>query len=331
MRRVIIGLLMLALLVASTISMNHADALAQNCQSVSLRYRQALTAETVRTARDKQSGLTFWAESSCLLCTSLHQTQCTALYYQGDALLVMGAEYCAGEPPAPLDFSGCAISTALADDLFGSEDVLGLSVTLETGEYTVRGIFSSNRSLALIPCEDAGFTAVELPFTEDFRQSPATWVNTQLTESGLPEPDWQLFTGLCAALGRGLAWLPLAFAALVLILHGAKAVVHWLFPARDIALFSVLLTTASALPLLLSVWPSWLTPSRWSDFSWWTQTAQTLSLQLEAFLLAPGMGRDLAIKSGLIAQVGIALLQCVLCEALRCMLRQCDRPAATET
>lgn len=325
MRRATIGLFMLALLFVSITGMNNADALARNCQSISLRYRQALTDESVRTAQAKQPGLTFWTETSALLCTDLHQAQCTALYYQGDAFLVLGVEYCAGEPPSPLDFSSCAVSTALSTELFGSEDVLGLGLTLESTEYTVRGVFPSDKPLALVPREEAGFTAVELPFTEDARQDPAAWVNVQLAESGLPEPDWQLYTGLCSALGRGLAWLPLMFAALVLAIHGMRAAACWPFPARDIARFLVLLAAAAALPLLLAVWPPWLTPSRWSDFSWWEQTSQTLSLQLEAFLLVPGMGRDLAIKSGLLGQAGIACLQCALCEALRCLFRSSSR------
>lgn len=321
MRRAVIGLAMLLLLLISIIGMRNANSLSQRCRSVSLRYRQPLTTETVSTAQQRQPGLTFWTQDSALLQTGLHQIQSNVLYYHGDAFLVLGQDCCSGKLPALLDTSSCAISTALARELFGSEEVTGLSLLLEDSSFTVRGVFQSSELLALIPRNDAGFTAVELPYSEDARQDPAAWVDVQLAASGLPEPDWQLYTGLCSALVKILAWLPLTFAFVVLTFSALHKLASWTFPARDAVLFVVLLAVAAALPALLAVWPSWFIPSRWSDFSWWGQTAQTLGQRLEAFLLAPGMGRDLAIKTGLLAQAGIGFLQCVLCELLRCTLR----------
>ncbi len=81
MRRAVIGLAMLLLLLISITGMRNANSLSQRCRSVSLRYRQPLTTETVSTAQQRQPGLTFWTQDSALLQTGLHQIQ--ASVYKG--------------------------------------------------------------------------------------------------------------------------------------------------------------------------------------------------------------------------------------------------------
>ena len=116
------------------------------------------------------------------------------LYYWGDASLVWGADCLAGGMPAPLDAGGCAVSTALAWQLFGSEEAVGLTLFQEKVEYTVRGVFESEEPVALLPKADAAFTAAELPTEADAGGDPAARVDACLAKSGLPEPDWRLYT-----------------------------------------------------------------------------------------------------------------------------------------
>ena len=94
---------------------------------------------------------------------------------------------------------------------------------------------------------------------------------------------------------------------------------------RDAVGFALLLAAALALPMLLALWPAWLTPSRWSDFAWWGRLAQQLREQGTAWLAAPCLGRDLPVKTGLLAQAGLAVFQTVLCEVLRCRMRGTDQ------
>lgn len=325
MRRLVTALAALALLLLTAAGMKNADLLAANCRSVSLRWRQPIDAETAEAAREKQPGITFWCEETAALAVPWRQAEAVVLYYWGDASLVWGADCLSGGMPAPLDAGGCAVSTALAWQLFGSEDAVGLTLSRENTEYTVRGVFESEKPIALLPKADAAFTAAELSLAEDTGGDPAAWVDACLVKSGLPEPDWRLYTALPAALARGLAWLPLAFGAAVLAAALMRRAARLSFPARDAVFFALLGAAALALPAFFSVWPSWLTPSRWSDFSWWSQTAGELAEMGEAFLTAPGAGRDLAIKTGLLGQAGLALLQCALCETLRCRFRAADQ------
>ena len=209
MRRVLACLAALALFLLTAAGMKNAGVLAQSCRSVSLRYRQPLALEIVEAAQEKQPGLTFWCEQNATLATPWRQAEATVLYYWGDASLVLGRECHTGNPPAPLDTGGCAVSTALAWQLFGSEEAVGLTLCQEEAEYTVRAVFESSEPVALLPRQDAAFTAVELPAGEETAQDPAAWTDACLVKSGLPEPDWRLYTLLPAALARLLTLLPL--------------------------------------------------------------------------------------------------------------------------
>ena len=189
MRRLVTALAALALLLLTAAGMKNADALAANCRSVSLRYSQPIAAETAEAAREKQPDLTFWCEETASLTASWRQTEAAVLYYWGDASLVWGADCLSGGMPAPLDAGGCAVSTALAWQLFGSEDAVGLTLSRENTEYTVRGVFESEEPVALLPKADAAFTAAELPAEGDAGEDPAARVDACLVKSGLPEPD----------------------------------------------------------------------------------------------------------------------------------------------
>lgn len=321
MTRLVTALLATLLLCLTVAGMVNADALARQSQSVSLRWQQALENETAAEAREKQPGLTLWGQTEDNLIAGWRQVQATLITYQGDPVLVWDPVCLSGALPAPLDETGCAVSAALAWALFGSEDAVGLTLTWGDAVYTVRGIFDGEGCLALLPDEAAAFTAAELPADGETWQDPAAWVEAQLRTSGLPDPDWALYPAGPALLARMLAWLPLAFAAGVLAAALWQAGRRQALWKRDAVGFVLLLTAALALPVALAAWPAWLTPSRWSDFAWWGRLAQQLREQGGAWLAAPCQGRDLSFKTGLLAQTGLAALQCALCEALRCRLR----------
>ena len=321
MRRVLNITLVLFLFCATICAMENANAIGRQCKSVSLRSSDPLVSGTVEMAGEKQPGLTFWCEKTVSISTEWRKAEAAALLFSGDAALVWGQPCSSGELPAAFDGAGCAVSSTLAQALFGSSDVVGLTLSWSETVYTVRGVWESEEFLALLPVQDAGFTAVEIPASEETGQDPEGWVDTVLTQSGLPEPDWILFTGGLAFFVRTLAFLPLIFAVIVLAAAMGRQLTRYSFPARDAAIFTVLLAATLALPTLLAIWPQWLTPSRWSDFAWWGQTARQVGEQCEMWLVAPGIGRDLIVRKGILAQTGLAVIQCALCEMLRCRFR----------
>lgn len=326
MRRWISLALLLVLLLVTCRAMVGAETLAAQSRSVSLRYKQPLDEAVVEQVLQKSPGITFWAEETVSLTAAWHTAGATALYYTGDAWLVWGQPCRVGSMPGPLDTGGCAISTALAWELFGSEEPVGLALEDGQQSYIVRGVFESGDCLALLPRAAGAFTAVELPVDEDTAQDPMGWTSRQLQQAGLPTADWQLYPSLPAGLARLLAWLPVILAAGLLLAALPGWARRWPVWAREGAVFGVLLAAALALPWLLGLWPQWLTPSRWSDFSWWSQTADQLGEYFSAWLKVYPAGRDVAFKTGLLAQLGLAAVQAGLWEALRCSLQPKQKP-----
>lgn len=161
----------------------------------------------------------------------------------------------------------------------------------------------------------------EEPLTTGWRQVQATLITYQgdpalvwdpaCLSGALPAP---LDASGCAV-SAALAWALFGSedaVGLTLTWGDAVYTVRGIFDSED----------CLALPVALAAWPAWLTPSRWSDFAWWGRLAGQLRGQFLAWLAAPCLGRDLGFKAGLLAQGGRAVLQCVLCEVLRCRLRR---------
>lgn len=292
------------------------------CQGISLRYAEPLAPGAAAAAQQKNPGLTFWCQQKTVLSAGNTTVEVAGLFYLGDAVLVWGQPCIKGAMPGPLECRGCALSTAAADSLFGSENVVGLELVCEDTSYVVCGVFESSVPMALLPNAGASFTAVELPATEQARQNPDTWAAAVLRATGLPEPDWRLCPFEWQGLAQFVIWLPFCFAALLLVRATFQAAVRRSAVCRDILLFFVLLTLVIALPVLLQSLPQWLIPTRWSDFAWWKQTFTQLTIHLLAWLRVPPANRDVCVKTCLLLQLGMAAIQGALCEMLRCSLTQ---------
>lgn len=48
------------------------------------------------------------------------------------------------------DKDGCVVSSTLADELFGNEDIIGSRVTLQEKEYYIRSVFASRESMLIV-------------------------------------------------------------------------------------------------------------------------------------------------------------------------------------
>ena len=321
MKRALSLVLALVLLWITVCAMDNANTVGNQCRSVSLRYGTPVSSEAAAAAQEKQPGLAFWSEETVSLSTEWRHVQTSALLFAGDVSLVWGQTCSSGAMPAVFDSAGCAVSSALAQALFGSNDVVGLTFSWEGRICAVRGVWESEELMAVLPARNVDFTAVEIPMSDEAGRDPDGWVDTVLLKSGLPEPDWTLFTETFSFFARAMAFLPLVFASAVLAAALGRRLTEYSFPARDAVVFAVLLAVALALPIILAAWPQWMIPSRWSDFAWWGQTARKIGEQLKDWFAAPGIGRDLAVKTGLFTQMFLAAAQCVLCEALRCRFR----------
>lgn len=305
----------LLLLLFMSISMRNAAVLHSQCQSVSVRYRQPFTVQ-----QTDDHSCTFWTEKAALLSSDYHSAQSRILFYSGDAALVYGKPCTLGTLPGPLSKNGCAVSSVLAEQLFGSENIIGLTVYSNSVPYIVHGVFEDTEPIALIPDSAAEFTAVEFPLCKEAVQDPEGWTRDQLRKEGFPSPDWILYSFELAFICFMLTWLPLLFSGILLAAWAFRCIQKKAFPVRDLILFLLALIFALILPAFFSVWPQWLTPSRWSDFSWWHMIFEQLTQHIKAFLSVIPAVKDTAIKIAFIKQFFLAAIEVGLCEILRCRL-----------
>ena len=200
------------------------------------------------------------------------------LYLYGDGALVWPARFLHGGYPPAGDGERAAISSALADALWGGTEVVGRAVTLEGRTYHISGVFQGGEPLLL--AQDAGDSEtlydhmVLLPSPGGMDSGEAIlngygfpW--TKLTD--YPFYAWALTT---------LAFLPGLLLGLRLLLR--------LLRRGGLLRHSPELLAQYALPALggmgLVLWamgpgteiPGRVIPTRWSDFSFWTQLAGEL-------------------------------------------------------
>ena len=295
--------------------------------SISLRYETPFTGQAAYQARqysiehaDEDSfWLTYWRQAKASFEGEYNTASATCIYFSGDASLVWPARYMSGGSPGVTDGSGCSVSSALAASLWGGTDVAGKSIEVGGETRTVRGVFEEEELLALVSVRDEdktqSFTCVELSGGPD---SPSrSDAESFVKSAGLGSPD-SVLMGTFTSLATGLSALPLVilgFYALALCLVYLKS-----FPiALRGGLFLALIALAFLLPGILDTLPSWMIPTRWSDFSFWSGLFDQISGNLREYLLLTPKLRDVAYKTLLLKQILLAF------PAVGCALSICFR------
>lgn len=286
----------------------------------SLRYHSPLSGAVAEAARQYAAQQpeaapwpTFWTEAALPLQSELATLTANCLLYSGEGALVWPAVFTAGGWPGATDHAGCVISTALAWQLWGSQDVLGNTLLLDGEVYYVRGVFTDEAARCIAQTGDAGSPAgwqgVEL---EDAPHLARAEVESYALASGLGVPNSLLGGEGYAAAARGLCMLPVAIIGVALLCRGAgrlrrrrPAIAKWLLPCAGLGLLL-------CLPLLAGALPAWAVPSKWSDFSHWAGLLAQLNTRVEELLaLLPAM-RDVPAKKALLLLGAASLTACPL-------------------
>lgn len=110
--------------------------------------------EALRSALRQEDGASalvpaFWSQAEGLAESRWETCGITAILYCGEYDAVYPAVLLEGRFPAAQENGKCAVSTAAAWQLWGSEDVLGQELEIEGDIYRVCGLFRSSASLAL--------------------------------------------------------------------------------------------------------------------------------------------------------------------------------------
>lgn len=277
-----------------------------------LRYETPLSAAQVQAARryaqEAGQGVfpTFWRQEQRRVRTQRAAAQAGVIAFCGDGGACFAADFVCGGMPGAQDAAGCALSEALAQELFGAADVVGLPLTMEAPDgarrvYTVRGVFAGDRLLALAGAgENEAFTCVELQGELGADETAAA--REFAASAGLGEPDAVCVGAGAAALAKALCFAPLALAALGLAARLLRSACALAPPARGAALLALAVCAALALPAALGALPGWMIPARWSDFSFWPALAGQLADGVRAWLSLRPFEKDVQAK--------LALLHC---------------------
>jgi len=110
--------------------------------------------EALRSALRQEDGASalvpaFWSQAEGSAESRWETCGITAILYCGEYDAVYPAVLLEGRFPAAQENGKCAVSTAAAWQLWGSEDVLGQELEIEGDIYRVCGLFRSSASLAL--------------------------------------------------------------------------------------------------------------------------------------------------------------------------------------
>lgn len=135
----------------------NAQRLARAAGGISLRYGEALephvVASALEYARDGRNNAawspTFWAVRQGAASANGREETVRMLRVCGDAELLATEPLLYGALPGPAGQGGCAVSSALAWQLWGALDVTGLELELDGERYTVRGVFESGEARAV--------------------------------------------------------------------------------------------------------------------------------------------------------------------------------------
>ena len=277
-----------------------------------------------RAAGDLGLDLALWREDAATLATANGRTaEARVVTVSGTPALAYPARYTAGTAPGAGQTGGCAVSTALADALYGSRAVTGLTLDLPGGARTITGVLAASEPLVLCPA--AGVTACTAAELDALpARDPRGTVSSLLGQAALSGAA-RLPYGTLRMVLTALAWLPLAIAALRLV-HRVWRCLPLAGGARWLAGLGLALAAAAALPALLGALPRWLIPSRWSDPAFWGDLGALAGETLQTFLHLPATARDAAFGTGLLGAAG-----CLLAMALGAgLLRAGDSPAAPD-
>ena len=288
--------------------------------SVSLRYDAPISGQAAYAARQysitrsdgDQFWPVFWKEYRASLESELAAVKTDCIAYSGDASLVWPAVYVSGNAPGMKDGAGCAISEALSWRLWGSSDVVGMTVEVDGDVRVVRGVFKGTDELALVPFEDEdttqSWTAVEL--TGGPSDAVRSDAESYARAAGLGSPDSTLMRGpssIAAAMSILPILVPATYGLALAIRLAAKR-----FPlARKPAFYLSFIMLAVLLPAILGLFPAWVVPTRWSDFQFWLSLLNRAADGLREFLRAAPKLRDVELRVLLIKQVAFSFFAVV--------------------
>lgn len=277
-RRKILRLLAVALLLALQLALNaHAARLARQNPPLDLTLAAPVSADTLAAARAWEQSdanangisASLWGSKKAAAATELGRTAAavTCIFFAGNAGDCLPADYLQGAAPGAQG-QQCAVSSALAWALFGSNDIVGQTLTLDRTQYTICDVFDADTQIMLYPGR-SGFTHAALRGTSP--DTPKADAEQWAAAAGVGEISAIDYGPQRVWLAGALRFLPAALVGVGMLVILLRFIAALPGLARGLCYFALALLFALALPRFLQALPGWLIPSRWSNFAFWPE------------------------------------------------------------
>lgn len=265
-----------------------------------LRFSESLTEQEIQQALNyAESGedttgifASFWGQQlGTVTAQSARQAQNVyCIGYCGTASDCLPVSYQTGAAPGTLGRE-CAVSSALAEALFGSFDVTGLSIFWQEEQYTISGVFAAKDCVLLAPSQEA-LSCAELRGVPT--DTPKAAIESWCRSAGLPPPQAVVYGPQRTWLADCLVRAPLLLAALFMLITVFHLSLSWPRAVRWFVWFVLAFLLALHLPVFLNALPGWIIPARWSDFSFWQTLAEQIRQSQQAWAGSTHFWRDYA-------------------------------------
>ena len=308
---------LLYLLLAFLMFQNANNAVIQGA-AVSMRYRQPLKPETVKSAKFTMANpdikadfsAAYWYQSPKeTLSNERGKVETPTLFVDGDMATVLRVNFLHGNYPSAVEKRGLAVSEGLAWDLFGGSDVVGAEIDWNGEVFIVRGVFAGDPLLLLAQIDAAetkipGFSGVELTGAPE-EGDPRDAAKEYAKKAGLGEPDVLLNSKTVPGIILLIAWLPAALLTMWFAYRSLRLLHTAAFWKRQLVWFGVILLLAYLVPKGLSMMPGWMIPTRWSDFEHWRLLFKEMNRRTTEWLAITPSLWDIQLKKQLIYQVAL--------------------------
>lgn len=229
-----------------------------------------------------------------------------AIFLYGDPEAAIAGGLADGVWKGSYDEDGCMLTTGAAYELFGSTDVVGLTLFCEGREWIIRGLVSRKNSWILLPARDEDrFNCIELYFGEE--ENPLALADNFFMTGGLRGAYQVLNWPLLKAAVRVCCFLP-AWALLFAFLLTAKRLAcgrkRWWFCLAGLGILCFLFAVTFRFPA------DWI-PTRWSDLGFWSERLSDLLRMAKALWSAGTYEGDLYLGSRLILTAAASAAACI--------------------
>ncbi|MFI3177353.1 MAG: hypothetical protein R3Y67_07685, partial [Eubacteriales bacterium] len=176
--------------------------------------------------------------------------------------------------------------------------VVGLELMYEEKAYRIKGIFASGDYRVLVTGDVMDqYTVVELVEGE----SIDTFLMPSVIIYGRD------MVGLLVVASN----LPLAFLGLAACFYGIRLLWKQYPFLKEWGWLLLLLIVAISIPTLLDYAPSWILPTRWSDFGYWSTLLEHMSIRIEEWFYLQPTWKDVRIKEIILQVIPLLILEVI--------------------